>query len=233
MLEKAQRGFAAGRNLVLPAETEERVKRRALSVCQEHLRKVLDLTRKVPQMIECFIKNDKARAKQIYNEIRMGEEDVDNARRLVSRELAEIGAILLSREDFLRFTNLTGEIADFSEGIAFRILEIMEHNWNVPTEIKKDLLKLSEASLETVLKLRETMMVLAFGSEKAMEKASEVESAERVVDELYRTLEIKLLNSKLEIPALILLRDILQLLEDAADKAEDAADAARVLSFIM
>ncbi|MEM0007185.1 MAG: DUF47 family protein [Candidatus Bathyarchaeia archaeon] len=218
---------------MLPAETEERVKRRALSVCQEHLRKVLDLTRKVPQMIECFIKNDKARAKQIYNEIRMGEEDVDNARRLVSRELAEIGAILLSREDFLRFTNLAGEIADFSEGIAFRILEIMEHSWNVPTEIKKDLLKLSEASLETVLKLRETMMVLAYGSEKAMEKASEVESAERVVDELYRTLEIKLLNSKLEIPALILLRDILQLLEDSADKAEDAADAARVLSFIM
>jgi len=219
--------------LVLPAETEERVKRRALSVCQEHLRKVLDLTRKVPQMIECFIKNDKAKAKQIYNEIRMGEEDVDNARRLVSRELAEIGAILLSREDFLRFTNLAGEIADFSEGIAFRILEIMEHNWNVPTEIKKDLLKLSEATLETVLKLRETMMVLAYGSEKAMEKASEVESAERAVDELYRTLEIKLLNSKLEIPALILLRDILQLLEDSADKAEDAADAARVLSFIM
>ncbi|MBS7620512.1 DUF47 family protein [Candidatus Bathyarchaeota archaeon] len=218
---------------MLPAETEERVKRRALSVCQEHLRKVLDLTRKVPQMIECFIKNDKPRAKQIYNEIRMGEEDVDNARRLVSRELAEIGAILLSREDFLRFTNLAGEIADFSEGIAFRILEIMEHNWDVPTGIKKDLLKLSEASLETVLKLRETMMVLAYGSEKAMEKASEVESAERVVDELYRTLEIKLLNSKLEIPALILLRDILQLLEDSADKAEDAADAARVLSFIM
>ncbi|MEM3616763.1 MAG: DUF47 family protein [Candidatus Bathyarchaeia archaeon] len=218
---------------MLPAETEERVKRRALSVCQEHLRKVLDLTRKVPQMVECFIKNDKPRAKQIYNEIRMGEEDVDNARRLVSRELAEIGAILLSREDFLRFTNLAGEIADFSEGIAFRILEIMEHNWNVPTEIKKDLLKLSEASLETVLKLRENMMVLAYGSEKAMEKASEVESAERVVDELYRTLEIKLLNSKLEIPALILLRDVLQLLEDSADKAEDAADAARVLSFIM
>ncbi|MGQ9539131.1 MAG: DUF47 domain-containing protein [Candidatus Bathycorpusculaceae bacterium] len=218
---------------MLPAETEERVKRRALSICQEHLRKVLELTRKVPQMIECFVKNDKEKAKQIYNEIRVGEEDVDNARRLVSRELAEIGAILLSREDFLRFTNLASEIADFSEGIAFRLLEIMEHNWNVPADLKNDLLKLSEASLETVIRLRETMMVLAYGSEKMMEKASEVEIAERKVDELYRTSEIKLLNSKLEIPALILLRDILQLLEDSADKAEDAADAARVLSFIM
>jgi len=219
--------------LVLPAETEERVKRRALSVCQDHLRKVLELTRKVPQIIDCFIRNDKEKARQLFTEIRGGEDEVDNARRLVSQELAEIGAILLSREDFLRFTNLTSEIADFSEGIAFRLVEIMEHNWNIPMDIKKDLLKLSEAVFEAVLKLRETAMVLSYGSTKAMEKAKDVEVAERVVDELYRELEIKLLNSKLDFPALILLRDVLQLLEDSADKAEDAADAARILSFIL
>jgi predicted phosphate transport protein (TIGR00153 family) len=223
----------AGKSLVLPAETEERVKRRALSVCQDHLRKVLELTRKVPQIIDCFIRNDKEKARQLFTEIRGGEDEVDKARRLVSQELAEIGAILLSREDFLRFTNLTSEIADFSEGIAFRLVEIMEHNWNIPMDIKKDLLKLSEAVFEAVLKLRETAMVLSYGSTKAMEKAKDVEVAERVVDELYRELEIKLLNSKLDFPALILLRDVLQLLEDSADKAEDAADAARILSFIL
>lgn len=218
---------------MLPAETEERVKRRALNVCQDHIRKVVEVARKVPQMMDCFIKNDKERAKQLFIEIRKGEDEVDNARRLVSQELAEIGAILLSREDFLRFTNLTSEIADFSEGIAFRLVEIMEHGWNVPSEVKKDLLKLSETVLDAVIRLRETAMVLTYGSAKAMEKAKDVEVAERTVDELYRELEIKLLNSKLEFPVLILLRDILQLLEDSADKAEDAADAARILSFIM
>jgi len=219
--------------LVLPAETEQRVKRRALNVCQDHLRKVLDLTRNVPQMIVFFIENNREKARQLFTEIRSGEDEVDKARRLVSQELAEIGAILLSREDFLRFTNLTSEIADFSEGIAFRLVEIMEHNWNVPMDIKKDLLKLSEAALDAVLRLSETMMVLSYGSAKAMEKAKDVEVAERAVDELYRELEIKLLSSKLEFPALILLRDVLQLLEDSADKAEDAADAARILSFMM
>ena len=219
--------------MVLPAETEERVKRRALSACQEHLRKVLDLTRKVPQAMDYFIKNDKEKAKQLFNEIRSGEDEVDKARRLVSQELAEIGAILISREDFLRFTNLTSEIADFSEGIAFRLVEIMEHNWSVAGDIKKDLLKLSEAVQDTAQKLRETMMVLTYGSSKTMEKAKDVEIAERVVDEIYRELEIKILGSKLDLPALILLRDVLQLLEDSADKAEDAADALRVLSFIM
>ena len=219
--------------MVLPAETEERVKRRALNVCQDHLRKVVDLTRKVPQMIGCFTKNDKERARQLFNEIRGGEDEVDTARRLVSQELAEIGAILISREDFLRFTNLTSEIADFSEGIAFRLVEIMEHGWSVPNDIRKELPKLSEAVLEAVMKLKETVMVLNYGPAKTMEKAKDVEIAERNVDAIYRDLEIKLLSSKMDFPALILLRDVIQLLEDSADKAEDAADAVRILSFIM
>jgi uncharacterized protein Yka (UPF0111/DUF47 family) len=193
----------------------------------------LELIRKTPRIVEYFVKGDKEMARQLFAEIRMGEEEVIKARRMVSQELAEIGAILMSREDFLRFTNLTSEIADFSEGIAFRLVEIMEHNWNVPSDIKKDLLKLSEAVLDAVLRLRETMMVLSYGSVKTLEKASDVEIAERTVDDLYRGLEIKILSSKLDLPVVFLLRDVLQLLEDSADKAEDAADVARVLSFIM
>ena len=138
---------------------------------------------------------------------------------------------MLSREDFLRFTNLSSEIGDFSEGIAYYMLEIMEHNWKVPEDIKKDLVKLADAVLEAVLKLRELMMVLTYGSAKTLEKAADVEIAERTVDDLFRLISIKTLSSKLDTPVLLLLRDILQMLENSADKAEDAADAARMLSF--
>ncbi|MBE3116140.1 DUF47 family protein [Candidatus Bathyarchaeota archaeon] len=219
--------------MVLPAETEERVKRRALNACQDNLRKVVDVTRKIPQLAEYFASGDKENARKLLSEIRTGGEEVVKARRMVSQELAEIGAILISREDFLRFTNLSSEVADFSEGIAFYLVEIMEHNWNIPTEIKKDLLKLSVAVLDTVLKLRETMMVLNYGSQKTLERAKDVEISERIVDDQYRMLSIKVLSSKLDVPVLLLLRDILQMLENSADKAEDAADAARMLSFVM
>ena len=219
--------------MVLPAETEQRVKRRAMNACKDNLRKVVDVTRKIPQLLENFSTGKKDQARQLFNEIRQGEEEVRKARRMVSQELAEIGAILISREDFLRFTNLSSEIADFSEGIAYYIIEIMEHNWKVPDDIKKDLLKLSEAVFDAVLKLRETMIVLNYGSTKTLEKAKDVEIAERTVDDIYRELSIKVLSSKLDLPVLLLLRDILQLLENSADKAEDAADTVRVLSFIM
>ena len=219
--------------MVLPAETEERVKRRALTACQDNLRKVVDVTRKIPQLVEFFASGDKENARKLFSEIRTGEEEVIKARRMVSKELAEIGAILIAREDFLRFTNLSSEIADFSEGIAYYLVEIMEHNWVISPDIKKDLLKLSLAVLDSVLKLRETMMVLNYGSQKTLERAKDVEIAERIVDEQYRALTIKVLNGKLDVPVLMLLRDVLQLLENSADKAEDAADAARMLSFIM
>ena len=219
--------------MVLPSETEERVKRRALNACQDNLRKVVDVSRKIPQLAEYFASGDRENARKLLSDIRTGEEEVIKARRMVSQELAEIGAILIAREDFLRFTNLSSEIADFSEGIAYYLVEIMEHNWNISSDVKKDLLKLSSAVLDSVLKLRETMMVLNYGSQKTLEKAKDVEIAERVVDDQYRALTIKVLNGKLDVPVLLLLRDILQMLENSADKAEDAADVARMISFIM
>ncbi len=219
--------------MVLPAETEERVKRRALNACQDNLRKVVDVSRKIPQLVEFFASGDKENARRLFSEIKTGEEEVIKARRMVSQELAEIGAILIAREDFLRFTNLSSEIADFSEGIAYYLVEIMEHNWVISSEVKKDLLKLSLAVLDSVLKLRETMMVLNYGPQKTLERAKDVEIAERIVDDNFRALTIKVLSSKFEVPVLLLLRDVLQLLENSADKAEDAADAASTISFIM
>ncbi len=222
-----------GERVVLPSETEERVKRRALNACQDNLRKVVDVSRKIPQLVEYFASGDKENTRKLFSDIRTGEEEVIKARRMVSQELAEIGAILIAREDFLRFTNLSSEIADFSEGIAYYLVEIMEHNWVISPDIKKDLLKLSSAVLDSVLKLRETMMVLDYGPQKTLERAKDVEIAERIVDDQYRALSIKVLSGKLDVPVLLLLKDVLQLLENSADKAEDAADAARMLSFIM
>jgi len=139
----------------------------------------------------------------------------------------------MSREDFLRFTNLTSEIADFCEGIAFRLLQIMERGWKVPKEIKEDLIELSDAVFYTISKLRETVMTLNYGTSKALEKAREVEAAERVVDGLYRQLEVDIIDSKMDLPPMFLLWTVVQHLEDAADKAKDASHAARILALTL
>jgi predicted phosphate transport protein (TIGR00153 family) len=216
--------------MVFPVETEERVKRKALDVSRDHLREVVEISRKIYQLIAAFVNNDKDSAQELFNKIKTHQNNVDIARRNVSRELAEIGAILMSREDFLRFTDLTSDIADYCEGIGFRLLQIMERGWNVPKLIKEDLVKLSDAVFETVSKLRETAMTLKYGTSKALEKAREVDAAERIVDDVYRQLEVDIIDSKMDLPPMFLLWTVVQHLEDAADKAKDASDVARILA---
>jgi len=216
--------------MVFPVETEEKVKRKALDVSRDHLREVVDISRKISQLVSAFVSNDKTLAQELFADIKKHQNNVDIAQRNVSRELADIGAILMSREDFLRFTNLTTDIADYCEGIAFRLLQIMERGWNVPKQIKEDLIKLSDAVFDTISKLRETVMTLNYGTTKALEKAREVDTAERIVDDIYRQLEVDIIDGKMDLPPMFLLWTVVQHLETAADKAKDASDVARILA---
>jgi uncharacterized protein Yka (UPF0111/DUF47 family) len=201
--------------MVFPVETEERVKRKALDVSRDHLREVVDISRKISQLVSSFVDSDKSLAQELFDGIKKHQNSVDVAQRNVSRELAEIGAILMSREDFLRFTTLSSDIADYCK---------------VPKQIKEDLVKLSDAVFDTISKLRETAMTLNYGTTKALEKAREVDAAERIVDDIHRQLEVDIIDSKMEFPPMFLLWTVVQHLEDAADKAKDASDVARIIA---
>ncbi|MCD6088486.1 DUF47 family protein [Candidatus Bathyarchaeota archaeon] len=217
--------------MVLPIEAEHRAKRRALRLCQEHLRKVMDVYRKVMQLVDAFADENCSLLSTLYEEVERLGDEVDDSKRTVAQELVEIGAILLNREDFLRFTDVTSEIADFCKGIAFRVSQLTERGWSVPLNLRKETSNLAGAVFDVFTKLRDTFLMLNYGSPKVLEKAKDVEVAERKVDNMYRELEMNILNSEMGIPTLLLMRDIIQLLEDTADRIEDAADATRILAF--
>jgi predicted phosphate transport protein (TIGR00153 family) len=219
--------------LVFPIEAEHRAKRRALRLCQDHLRRVIDIYRKTTQLMDAFTDNDEASLKKLHGEVQNLGDGVDDSKRAVAQELVEIGAILINREDFLRFTDVTSEVADFCKGIAFRLSQMIERGWYVSPNLKKGLIELAGAVFDTVSMLRDTFLMLNYGSPKVLEKARDVEIAERKVDDIYRGLEITILESKLDIHILLLMRDVIQLLEDTADKIEDASDAARILAFAL
>lgn len=215
---------------MLPMEAEPRAKRRALSLCQEHLRKVIEVTRKTIQMIDAFIAGDEALITRLHDEIEKLGDEVMDSKRDVTRDLVEIGAVLLNREDFLRFAYVTSEIADLYKGISFRLLVMFKRKWALPQIIKDGIVELSEAVFSAVMKLREAVFILGYSSSQIFEKAREVEVAEKQVDNIYRRLEILLLEQDLNISTMLLARDVIQLLEDAADKIEDASDAVRILA---
>ncbi len=181
-------------------------------------------------MIDAFVANDGGSVIRLHEEIQRLSDEVMDSKRAVTQELVEIGAILFNREDFLRFTYTVSEIAELYKGVSFRVLAMVERKWELPQTIKRGIVELSEAVFNAVIKLREAMLTLSYGSPQISEKARDVEVAEKQVDNLYRSLEISLLEQNINLSIMLLARDIIQLLEDTADKIEDASDAVRILA---
>jgi predicted phosphate transport protein (TIGR00153 family) len=182
-------------------------------------------------MIENFTTNTKPRQiEEHLSKIRKFKEETTEVKKGLLVELAEAGVLLLNREDFLRLVDQVTEIADASLGIAFRVNHMTRLKLELDSTMRKNLLNLAKNTLKTVTSLRETILALTYDRTKALDMARNVDLAEYAVDDLWRDIEMRIISLKSDVPTILLLKDIAQMLEDIADKSEDAANTARILA---
>ncbi|MDW8084377.1 MAG: DUF47 family protein [Candidatus Caldarchaeum sp.] len=215
-------------------ERVEDYRSRLLSLAQDQMRSILEILRKTTLMLEMVFKEvDYKKIEEAYSDILKSDEAAKNWRRLVEKEVSDIGAILTNREDFIRLVNSMDKIADISEGVAFRILSLVKSRMKIDRDVLSEVLKLGDLVLQTVTKLREALLAVTLNSETFHQKVKETEEAERKVDDFYRNIDLMILMTDMKIGQLLLVREIVSMLEDVADKAEEAVENLRVLSFVI
>jgi len=216
--------------VAFPRETEEQIRRTVLEICQDQIRRVLDVVRELTNMVSDFVEKTYAEMPNHLEQIKTLKSEAAEHKRILLRELAESGMLLLNREDFLRLAVQLAEIVDFSEGAAYRLTYITERKLEVANELRKYLFNMSKNVLKTVTNLRETVLSLAYSRTRAIDMAKNVEIAEYAVDEIFREIEVLILDAGMNMRTTLILRDLAQFLEDIADKAEDAIDSTRILA---
>jgi len=190
----------------------------------------LDTVRGLHNMIVAFTEGKTADVEMHRLKVSELKDEASNLKRSLAEELISAGAILFSREDFLRLAAPLTEISDRADGIAFRLKELSSRRQHLDRAVLDAIKEHSAAVLDCVLKLREVTYSLNFDIAKVESLATAVESSERNADESYRKFILKLIDSKVDMPTLILMKDTAEMLEEIADKAEDAADASRMLA---
>jgi len=216
--------------MTFPRETEWHIRRTILDICQDHIRKVLDAVRELTNMVFAFSKRDFKNLDDHFSQIKRLKAEAAEQRQTLLGELANVGMLLLNREDFLRLAVQIGEIVDYCEGAAYRIIYMVSKKPTISDEIRGSLFNLSKNVLKTVTNLRETIFALNYGSSRTISMAKNVEIAEYVVDEIFRDIEVKIIDAKMDLGTTLILRDLVNFLEDIADKAEDASDSTRILA---
>ena len=216
--------------MTFPIETEATIKRRILDVCQNQARTIVDIVRELALMVDSVVEKKSKATKMHYEGILKLISDNDKLRTTLLEEVASVGSLLISREDFLRLMFRMTTIADYAEALAFRLMGATDRNWKLEKKYIQSLSEVLSLVLSEVTRMRETLHSLGFDPDKAVELARSVEELERKIDVNSRNLDFEILSGKLSLQEVFLLRDMVERAERIADLGVEVVDLIRVIA---
>ncbi len=210
-------------------EAEIQARRRTLTVLQDEVRSVLDSARDLAQAFDALVNNDPEALQASIAKIKKSEDDVESLRRTLTRELADIGTLIINREDLLRAAYDVEEIAGYITGIAFRFKQI------TPNVLKKNKLDVAckdliDKSIEAVRCLNQVVLALSLKPISAIDTAYQLQTIEKEIDENYRELIARIFNEVQSIKDLIILKDIVERIENISDRCLAASDSITIVA---
>jgi uncharacterized protein Yka (UPF0111/DUF47 family) len=215
--------------MVFPVESEDRTTRNLLMLCQDHARLTVESYRKVLAIADILVKKEGTSAGLMEN-IQTITNEASGIKATLIKELHEIGGVLVNRDDFYRLVSTFGDIMDEIKGTAARLIEIEKRGWTVTDEVAKGILELADQAFESLIKLREAVMSLGFNSDKAIGFTKQIEEIEKRFDEEYMTVQMNVITSSMELPAVLILKDTVNLMENMVDKVREASDHIRIIA---
>ena len=205
-------------------ELEVQAKRKALAVLQDEINRILNAGRVLSTLPNMLVKKDKAGIKSAIEQISSIEEEVENLRRKITRDVADVGGLILNRDNILNTAYTMDEIGGYITGISFKLSNIKVSTIKA-SHLDKDLTELIELVVDQIYKLNEIIRSLNVDSGKSIEIAQETQKIEREIDIKYRTMTITVLNEITDTKELLLMKDVIELIEEMADKCQEVSDS--------
>ena len=205
-------------------ELEVQAKRKALAVLQDEINRILNAVRDLSSLPALIIKADKSETKQVLERIKNTEDEVEALRRKITREIADVGGLMMNRENLLNTAYTMDEIAGYITGIAFKLSNIKAATLK-KEKIEEDLSELIELAVDQIYKLNEVVRALGGNATVAIDLAHEAQRIERAVDEKYRELTMRVLEEISITKELMLLKDVVEGIEEMSDKCLEVSDS--------
>ena len=180
-------------------------------------------------VFNAVILNDEKKILNSIKKIGEAEDEVESYRRALTRELAEVGSLLMNREDLLKTAYEIEEIAGYTSGVAFR-MSIVDSKSLKKSSIKKEFEELLNMIIELVHKLNEMVRSLAVNPDNVIQIANELQKIERETDVKYRNLVKIIMKEIKEAKDAMLLKDAAEHIEEMADRCSAAADSITIIA---
>ncbi|MCG3779447.1 MAG: putative Phosphate transport regulator (distant like of PhoU) [Nitrosopumilus sp.] len=205
-------------------ELEVQAKRKAIAVLQDEINRILNASRELATLTDSLMKKDKKAVKNTLMQISTIEEEVESLRRKITREVADVGGLIMNRENLLNTAYTMDEIAGYITGIAFKLSNVKITTLK-SSKLDVDIAELISLVVDEVYKLNEIIRSLNTNTANAIELAQETQTIERLIDIKYRDATIKLLDEVKDPKELLLIKDVIEGIEEMSDKCQRVSDS--------
>ena len=205
-------------------ELEVQAKRKALAVLQDEINRILNAGRALSTLPHLLVKKDTAAVKEALEQISSIEEEVENLRRKITRDVADVGGLIMNRDNLLNTSYTMDEIAGYITGISFKLSNVKTKTLKM-ANLETELSELIELVVDQIYKLNEIIRSLNTDSAKSIEVAQETQKIERLIDTKYRKMSIKALDEITNTKELLLVKDVIEQIEEMADKCQEVSDS--------
>ncbi len=207
----------------------QRRKTKLLELAYRQITLSIDTVTDLDKAMNAVLSNKNEEAKESIERLFVTEVEIDNLRRAVFEEATKGNLPPKEREDLLHLVKRLDVLADHVKDSARNVLILLDEK--VPSEIWSSYTNITEDLVKCATTLRKALEKLGVNPAEAMELAKEVDVIEGRVDDKYLKAKWLLLQQKeLKAPTIIVLKDLLDLLEEIADTCCDTADYIRVLT---
>jgi len=205
-------------------ELEIQAKRKALAVLQDEINRILNAGRALSTLPGMIVNKDKVGIEDTLEQISTIEEEVENLRRKITRDVADVGGLIMNRENLLNTAYTMDEIAGYITGIYFKLSNVKVSTLKTD-KLEHELTELIELVVDEIYKLNQIIRTLSTDTAKSIELAQETQKIEREIDTKYRILSIKAMNKISDTKELLLVKDIIEGIEEMADKCQEVSDS--------
>jgi len=205
-------------------ELEVQAKRKAIAVLQDEINRILNASRSLATLPELMMKKNKTEIKHTIEQIVNIEDEVESLRRKITRDVADVGGLIMNRENLLNTAYTMDEIAGYITGISFKLSNIKPATLKI-AKIADDITELIELVVDQVYKLNEIIRSLNADASKSIDLAQETQKIEREIDTKYRQMTIKILTEITNTKELQLIKDVVEGIKEMADKCQEVSDS--------
>ena len=205
-------------------ELEVQAKRKAIAVLQDEINRILNASRSLSALPGLMMKKNKSEIKNTLEQIVNIEEEVESLRRKITRDVADVGGLIINRENLLNTAYTMDEIAGYITGIAFKLSNIKSATLK-KDKLDEDITALIGLVVDQVHVLNEIIRSLNTNSANSIELAQDTQKIEREIDTKYRQLTIKILDNITDTKELLLMKDVIEGIEEMADKCQEVSDS--------